>query len=895
MIRGLARLLLTVVLALNLTARPGQPQDTPRTDSNRLDIHGDPLPLGAVARMGTSRFNPGNFLVGVAYTDDGKGLISFGDSHARIWDAHDGRLVRTIIPDGAGGAREFALTADGKRMLTVERSPDAHYRIWDFDTGRELCKVPVPDPKPYLWATAYSPDGRFVASLAYGRFIQLRDGQTLAELRRVEVGREVPSRIVFSPDGNELLGTIEQAGPGAHFARLPGGGQPQGPAGPLPRPADAPAETSSIRFWNVATGAVARDIRFDGCHLTGLAFSPSGRRLVAAGCDSTIRLLDPRTGRELSRMNVNGPPQGPLAFTPDESILASGDFNTNAPTNQPAGIHLFDLSKKAEVRRFAAHPFIVRELAFSPDGRTLASVGHERLIRRWETATGRPLDPGAGSSASLTCLVVTPDGLRIITGGMDSRLREWDAASGRELAVIGQHPSLAYDLAISPDGRSLLSGDVRASLYLWDLADRGRPARALEPNRGSRGRGLAFSPDGLIATAGGKLFEVATRDELGALLDEDGKPFRPWASAAFTPDSSGLVATNGSVIWLWKTSGGRPVRKIAAPGYQINTLALSPDGRFLAVGVNDAVRLWHIPTAREIATRMQNDDPNVTASFSPDGRLIVSGCGQDTGSADPSVRVREMASGQEVRRFLGHRAGVYSVAFFPDSRRIASASADATALVWDLSLEADGPVAPDVASAPPNLERDWTDLAADAATAYRAIWRMSAAPDRSAAFMETRLHPIQPDDPDRDTSIGPKARGETLRRLRAIAVLEKIDTPAARRTLERLATGLEGGARNPRRPRGAAEGTLVTRKELERVGSAWHPPHGGVNRPRSIQAQRRARPRRTPHPPPLLTTSSAPAARLFACISRSAAPKTPCTPPALLSPPTIRMYQVCKN
>jgi WD40 repeat protein len=182
---------LFLVLFLSPQGHAGVSQDSPHPASlGRLDLHGDPLPVGAVARLGNSRFNPGNFVLGVAYTPDGKGLISFGaDGHVRVWDAGNGRPLRTLIPDGSEGSREFALTADGKRMLTVERSSSAHYRIWDFATGRELSRVPVPDPKPYLWQVVYSPDGRTVATLALDRFIEFRDGTTLAALRRIEVGR----------------------------------------------------------------------------------------------------------------------------------------------------------------------------------------------------------------------------------------------------------------------------------------------------------------------------------------------------------------------------------------------------------------------------------------------------------------------------------------------------------------------------------------------------------------------------------------------------------------------------------------------------------------------------------------------------------------------------------
>ncbi len=169
---------------------------------------------------------------------------------------------------------------------------------------------------------------------------------------------------------------------------------------------------------------------------------------------------------------------------------------------------------------------------------------------------------------------------------------------------------------------------------------------------------------------------------------------------------------------------------------------------------------------------------------------------------DPSVRMWEVASGQEVRRFNGHRAGIYSVAFFPDGRRVSSAGSDAMAMVWDTALEAGGSSNTPEPLRTPDLDMLWAEVGHDASRAYRAIWRMSSNAEQVVPSLAERLEPIRRDNHDKDTSLGPLAAGETLRRSRAIAILEKIDSPAARRVLERMATGLDG-ARETRDARAA--------------------------------------------------------------------------------------------
>ncbi len=750
-----------------------------------------------MARLGTSRFNQGTNINGLAYTPDGKGLLTLGfDGFVKVWDPSTGRLQRSSCHyDGSGGSASSRLSADGQRLFTVERSHEAYFRLWDFETGRELRRVPVPNLKPLSLSRGLSPrirNGHGV--LLADNSVAFRDGETLAEVRSMKAVSGFVRQITFSPDGRLLAGTNEDQ---AHHMRLMGA---PGRAAPVTPEA---SEKSAIVAWNVAKATESWRTEVDGCHPDTLVFSPDGQVLAAAFCDGTIRFYDSRTGREQGRMKAKGPGQGVIAFSRDGKTLASADDTAGTSISE---IRLWDVAQRAETRRFSSGSRYVPKLAFSPDGKTLASPGWGKILCRWDVATGREVEPVPGSRTSVACLVVSPIDNTVITGDYNNTIRRWDAATGRELAAIGTHPAPVYDLAISPDGRSLLSCDIEPKVRLWDIGAGQGSHRPLTINPESRGRGLAISPDGRLAAAAGKISDVATGQEVASLLDEDGKPFHPWAWACFTPDNTGLIATDGATVWLWNPSGGKPVRKIASPGPQIMSIAVSPDGKFLAVGVNDTIRLWHLASGREVNTSMRHDGSFVVAAFSPDGRLIVSGCGYDSDHSDPSIRVWEVASGREVRRFNGHRGGIYSVAFFPDGRRVASAGSDAMAMVWDLALQSDGGSAP---VGPPDrrdLERLWDDLARDAPRAYRAIWRMSAAGEQVVPFLEKRLQPIHQDTRDKDTSLGPIATGETLRRLRAIAVLDRINTPDSRRVLQHLATGLEG-ARETRDARAALRRT----------------------------------------------------------------------------------------
>src|SRR5262249_53535222 len=154
---------------------------------------------------------------------------------------------------------------------------------------------------------------------------------------------------------------------------------------------------------------------------------------------------------------------------------------------------------------------------------------------------GRELFPSRSARSSIACLAVSAADGSVITGGYDNTIRQWDAATGRGLRIIGTHPEPVYDLAISHDGRHLLSASFDARVRPSDVRTGHELHRLLEGPRERPTGGLAFSADGRLATAAGKVWEVSTGRELVTLRDEQGKDFHPWASAAFTPDGAGLT------------------------------------------------------------------------------------------------------------------------------------------------------------------------------------------------------------------------------------------------------------------------------------------------------------------------------------------------------------------
>ena len=748
----------------------------------RIPLSSDALPEDATARLGALRFNHGGDLRGVAFALGGKSLLSFGrDGIARIWDAASGN-EQYAIGGGEFHVQSFALSHDGTSLMTFDGG--GVIRQWELATRREQRRWHPSPAKASFDSMAFSADGKTLATAGLNdKGAYLWDVEKPGEPRRLEGDERSIWDIAFSPDGR-MVATAAMDG------------IPRGGFGDIPNRPEVEPERGSVRLWDIAKGTEIRRFPVQGCHPRCLAFSPAGTILAGGFSDATIRLYELPTGKELARLDVKGPMQGCLSFSPDGRLLASGTHPHATRGGDSAAIHLWDVISRKELRQFPAHEQDVSGIAFSPDGKVLASGGAENALRLWDLTTGREINPSDAHRSGITCLVVSATGGSVITGGYDGTIRQWDPGTGRELRRIAKLTRPVHDLAIAPDGKLLISASLWGMVQLWDLSTSREVHRLIESNRGRRASGLAFTSDGRIVTAAGRIWDAATGRELAALRDDEGKAFQPWASASvlFASDGKSVVSWGNRDVRFWDTESGREIRRIVVP-QPVFSIALAPDGRFLATGLqaDHTIRLWHVASGREVAKLSGLGDVSPTLAFSPDGRLLASGSGDYTQSVDRSVRLWELVSGREVRRFDWHRAGVTRVAFLPDGRSLVSSSADATALVWDITGLGRARPLPAKSISRVELASLWSNLAGDdAAQGYRAIWTLTAVPELAIPFLADRLKPIEPNDPEKDTTLGPIARGETLRRLRAITVLEKIGTPEARRVLERLASGLAG-------------------------------------------------------------------------------------------------------
>jgi len=381
-----------------------------------------------------------------------------------------------------------------------------------------------------------------------------------------------------------------------------------------------------------------------------------------------------------------------VAFSPDGKILASGSWDHT--------IILWDVAIGKRIRQLTGHKSDVNSVTFSPDGKMLASGSDDQTIILWDVATGTQISQFIGNNdikhrGNILSVAYSPDGNMLASGSADQTIILWDVTTGNPIGQLIGHTSQVRSVAFSPkcinlpEGcvEMLASGSYDDHIILWNVATQQQVFQPLEGHDGDVFT-VAFSPDGSTLASGSRdntviLWNAATGELIRRLIGHKDNVL----SVAFSPD--GKILASGSLettIILWDMETLQPIgQPLTGHSKPVASVAFSPDGKALASGGWDSkVILWNVPMRQPMSKLLTDSYSVKSIAVSPDDNTLASG------SYNDEIILWDISKKQPIGKSLtGHTDYVNSVAFSPQDggKILASGSGDHTVILWDVATQ----------------------------------------------------------------------------------------------------------------------------------------------------------------------------------------------------------------
>lgn len=626
------------------------------------------LPEDVIARLGKGRINA------MKFSPDGTVFAVATTIGIWLYDTETYQET-ALLAHNNKGVEKLVFSPDGTILASAERFNGI--TLWDV--GARNLKITFPSSSSLFRSLHFSSDGKIFAQVNY-KEIYLYDtvtGETKHILKR---DQDYITSMAFSPDGKTLA---------------------------------SGSKDQTIYLWDVDSGAHKQTLRGHPAEVTRLSFNPGSSTLTSISKDNTIYLWDISTGERKKTLADKGLITDQLdkpetvekvSFSPDKSILATIRFNNT--------IRLWDTTTGTLKQTFSSQDTDKQEkdiskniefVLFSPDNRTVVGLpflGGE--IRLWDVDTGESKslleDPGLIRNLSFS-----PNGKTLATGIYGGIIRLWDVDTGEHKKTISnlsvrRYRRYDHDFKpFSPDGKKFVFGPSSGIVYLWDVVTKQEQQLSV---MNYNSKALPSNTRAIISPDSQTLASWQTHEDLNIRLWDiaSGKYKQTLRghktrvkTVVFSPDSRTMVSWSSegdTTIWLWDVATGRRKRTLKGHTSLVEDVSFSPDGKTLASGgLDGTIRIWNSETGEQIHAFMENSFANNLAAqsaavsvvtFYSDGVVLASG------HKNGSIRLWDIDTGKAIQTFRGHADAVSSISFSPDRKTVASTSKDATARLWDV-------------------------------------------------------------------------------------------------------------------------------------------------------------------------------------------------------------------
>ena len=701
----------------------------------QTDLMGDPLPTGAISRLGTTRLRHGLGIRSVLVTPNGKNIVSQGMDGIRVWDLNTGKQVHALAWEMADHKslkidqeimNHAGLSGDG-RLLAIRNTSEAGaggIELYDVQTEKRLATI----GKESYAGAALSHDGKLIACTrsfplqAPPFAVDMIDVTTEKTLWSATLNERVPADLTsFSPDGEIFVMAC---------GCLTGGPMPVSPS-------------KCFRVLDVKTGKDRFSVELSGLP-RAIAISPDSRQMAVI-CRATvigpglitsdIHIWDLVTGKERLRLDPPLPPKNVTAIRSFSALRFLPDGKTLLTAGYGDELIQWDLSTGKERRRIGKGMANAPDLALTTDGRKVV-VSHGTQISVINLETGQPLHPELnlpiGDAAVAIARGFSSDGATVVTSnlpfdGSPATVIYWDTITGKERRRI-EIPRLESVIEVTPDGKmaTMVAASQPKSLILRDLV-KGKETELSAAYEGEVRPALSASGKLVAVAVQGNAPIQVIESESGKRIHTLSEPGMTTLQLLFSQDEKRLFAFGpNQTVHIWDLSQGKKVGQytpVRVPDIRLRAVVPDVAKQDTPLSVPDTRLKVIVPTVAKQDTPA--NAPFVVA-LSPDGKLIASSDSRNfvlvrdaedggnnrrfdvasrvhlitfshdskllawTSLDDSQIHFIEVASGKEVHTLTGHRGFTTSLVFSADGRRCVSGNTDGTALVWDLSKVTEG-------------------------------------------------------------------------------------------------------------------------------------------------------------------------------------------------------------